>query len=1074
MSKRTTKLFLFLAALLFPALSWAQQETVTQNGVVYTYDEDHYEITGYEQEQISGTLYISNEIWEETTQQHFPVTKMRDNVFSGLTGITKVWMYNAEDMVVGENAFSGLGTEDAPLALYAYSFSPLLSAAANFENGIATIGGGKFEIFTNFKLVYYQLIDNEFTAVSYDKDAWTNSDIRYINIADELGDKGEKYPVTSIKAGAFDGIEGVVSLNFNIYNFNITEIGENAFRGIGETTPIKLTINANKAKALGGTFNEGVFNLAGGRFSIVKELYSTNYLDLTYTYNEDSEGNGEYILTKADVSPDLSESITDYKLAIYNYFDEEHDADGNLITYVPVTTIKADAISAEAKSKIKDVFVYGTCLKTVEAGAFDGIGTEASPMPLEVGYPVLFGRSVGAEFNDDGVATIGGGYFKITRQEGFIVYQLKGDEYYAVGYDQNSIDEIYNNLPADYDSEFDVDGLLKFAILPSLYEEDAEGSYSFKVKGIKAGAFAGVNHISHVRIEANDQTIGDGAFEGVGSTENPMPLIADFPVQFAKNHNLVFEDGIATIGGGKFQMNAGRGPVIYRLSGDGEEYSYSVCGYNQAEIDNSKDPDGGYELYIASGFTEETEGDEWKDYKVTSIKAGAFGGIQGITSLRIEADELAIGENAFNGIGTEEQPLQLSMNVERVKAFGGTITDGVIDLAGGKFVLAESFAENGFRVTYAYNEDGEGNAEYVINKIEKFTYEWEENPSYQLNIQSTLHEKWDENGNLISFVPVTGIKADAISDEAKELIKSVRVYGGNYYLNPSKLNDAFAGIGEEAPVELFADYLVKLVNAVNATFNEGFATIAGGKFQITRQEGLVKYLLNGEEYIAAGYDKEMLADWISNGANERELTILSGFPETNNEGEETSYNVTTIKANAFAGIEGITAVRIEGNELTTIGEDAFKGIGVDEPLQLGMSVAKVKEFNATISDGVVDLAGGKFVLTKVERRGDFLLNYAYNEGVEGNSEFLLNKVEWKPYGYGEGQNYQLRILATIEGEDGELDENGNRMLYPVTGIMAGAISDETKEYVKEVFVENENGCFLNPDKLNSAFAGLGT
>ena len=143
MSKRTTKLFLFLAALLFPALSWAQQETVTQNGVVYTYDEDHYEITGYEQEQISGTLYISNEIWEETTQQHFPVTKMRDNVFSGLTGITKVWMYNAEDMVVGENAFSGLGTEDAPLALYAYSFSPLLSAAANFENGIATIGGGQ-------------------------------------------------------------------------------------------------------------------------------------------------------------------------------------------------------------------------------------------------------------------------------------------------------------------------------------------------------------------------------------------------------------------------------------------------------------------------------------------------------------------------------------------------------------------------------------------------------------------------------------------------------------------------------------------------------------------------------------------------------------------------------------------------------------------------------------------------------------------------------------------------------------------------------------------------------------------
>ena len=426
-----------------------------------------------------------------------------------------------------------------------------------------------------------------------------------------------------------------------------------------------------------------------------------------------------------------------------------------------------------------------------------------------------------------------------------------------------------------------------------------------------------------------------------------------------------------------------------------------------------------------------------------------------------------ITDNALAGIGSDDEPIMLDINAITLKSLGGTFLNGIASLKGGKFYIGKNTDEEGIRVTYTYNEDAGGNSEYVVTKIEKSPEDWwgDDFTNYQLIIQPRQDETWNEETQQSEYIPVTTIKAGAVTEEARNLIKSVRIEGTEL---KTAEDGALAGLGStDSPMQLQCYSPVTLSKALGMTFDDGVATFGGGYFTLEKQDGLVYYQLNGEEYIAASYDQAEVAR-LTEQNQPVELVIAHGLGEYDNNDEYRSYNVTKIKASAFEGIQGVTSLRIEGDALTAIGKNAFKGIGDPQPITLEMTVSNFKKLGGTFADGKGTLAGGQFVIARQMQDDRVKVTYAYSEDSDGQGEYIVSKIEESTDWWDETTPYRLTIIEEFDNGKDEL--TGDWLYVPVTTINADALSQDVAPKIEMVTI---HGNRLNTI-ANGAFTGIGT
>ena len=618
---------------------------------------------------------------------------------------------------------------------------------------------------------------------------------------------------------------------------------------------------------------------------------------------------------------------------------------------------------------------------------------------------------------------------------GGIKYTLEEDSWVVTGYDQEQFND-------------NAEGVIEIL---SSFEDDQEVDH--QVQKIRANAFEGITGVSSLRIYADFETVEDQAFAGLGTEGDPMRLEMNFDRLF--NLDFSVTNGVCQLAGGYFECMQNEGSpgfsITYKLTKkperNGEDMIPGEFWLTNVEQDQGADS---YYLRIR---------DEWDfGYNIGNLKLAG------------------IVDNALDGVGSNEAPMTLEMNVFNLKQFGGTYADGIVSLKGGIFQLKRFENDNGIRVTYAYNEDAQNNREYIITKVEK-NPDWGDEgfTDYQLVIYTLQDWVMNPQTGEGEYVPVTTFKANAITDEAKGLIKSV-------YINGTELTtveaDAFTGLGTaEAPLPFQGSSPVALAKTLGGTFTNGVLNIGGGLFVITKTEdnyGIrVTYAYSKsnegkDEYVVTKVEKSPY-DW----DDDYQLGIQTQQDrEWNTETQQLDYiPVTTFKANAITDeAKGlIKSVFIDGTALTTVEENAFAGLGTAEaplPFQGSSPVALATALGGTYTNGVLNIGGGLFVITKTENYNGIRVTYAYSKSNEGKDEYVVTKVEKSPYDWDE--DYQMYIETRQDRVWN--DEKEQYDYIPVTTFKAGAITDEAKGLIMSVRID---GTDLTTVEEN-AFAGLGT
>ena len=1112
MNKKVTKLFLLLMALLAPSVGWAQEATVTTQGMTFTWDTNYYVLTSFD----AAAYADANGITDATFRVNFPETigeltgngepydiggigedvfsnvmqlsaielpailsRIDANAFKNCQNLTEVFFNGPlNNVAIDDNAFYGVGTAEKPMKVicnnwdFYGAFFKYVTGLVEWTDGVAEWKGAK--IWTS------ESINGCFS------DGYM---VDYLLNGCYVSEEGLWYKITGARKLTGEDLPDWFDGNYEFYlsdswyideagNVPVKAVKDGAFDGLGtETEPVEmLNPNIKFMKNLGTTFSNGIAKLAGGNFQLTMRV-NTDNIDVFYAYNE-TDGQGEYIGVKTAKWVNAPNDATEFTLVINDNFDE-WDYEAQTTLRYPVTTIKAGFADG-----VKDIatgvrfYIGSENPPTFEDGALTGIGSTTAPMELTTDIAIF--KEIGGDLS---TGLLAGGYFKLIREEwagqGFdqAKYELINGEYVLAKPIQ-----AWDGFTGDYNLD----------LYTQFYDDWDNETQTYKtitkVAEIKKSAFDEIRdkNISYVYFEgANATAIEDGAFQGFGTAEAPMRFQGSAPVTLLTNLQATATDGVYNIAGGFFQMIRIDNLIKYALNGD----EYIVTGYDEEGVQRYIDNQWDIYLNIYNSFREwyvKDDGtEEKKDFFVTKIKANAFNGLTGVKSVYFNAQKLTeIGENAFKGFGTAEAPMTLNADapVALLKSLNATPTDGVYNLGGGFFQVIRQngyvlYALNGEEYTaVGYVED----AQTVINNGEKI----------QINITNGFDERaQNEDGSYTwKYYPVTKIKADAFDG-----LTGVNDVSINAEQLTEVGENAFKGFGTaEAPMDIEGN--IAMISKLGTIGNDGVISLGNGSFKYT-------YISYGDGINV----KAQLASPITNGLAELTVVGYEQFDGWDNYsisingdsyysagGTEINMRTTKIAANAFEGIQDVKSVTINGTYLKEIGENAFAGIGTQSTtVPLSISPVLVNRFKDQIEGS--KLAGGFFDIVRVYNDGNFRSYYSYVDGA-----YELTKVECTidaNSGY-INTTWSLFILTGFEDYAGEpvewTDINGNTITdyYPVTyvtKIKADALANvkipstlatteptySGPEAITSITIQD----YLNNTKIeieDGAFAGIGT
>lgn len=841
--------------------------------------------------------------------------------------------------------------------------------------------------------------------------------------------------LSRIDANAFKGCTNLEEVIFN-GPLNNVEIADNAFDGVGTTTPMKVVC--------------GNWDFYGAFFKYVTGLV------------EWTDGVAEWKGAKIWTSDSFNSCMTPGYIVEYAlngcYVSEEglwykilsarkltgtelpSDFDGNYELYL------SDSWYIDEAGNVP--------VKAVKDGAFDGLGTETEPVEM-LNPSIKFMKNLGTTFSN-GIAKLAGGNFQLTMR----VNTDNIDVFYAYNETDGQGEYIgvktakWVNAPEDA-TEFTL-------VINDNFDEwdyEAQTTLRYPVTTIKAGFADGVKDIATgVRFEFwSDKipTFEDGALTGIGSTTAPMELTTDIAIFKEIGGDL----STGMLAGGYFKL------IREAWAGSGfDQAKYELINgeYVLAKPIQAWDGyTGDYDLHIITQFYDDWD-NETQTYKsitkVAEIKKSAFDEIRdkNISYVYFEgANATAIEDGAFQGFGTAEAPMRFqgSAPVTLLTNLQATATDGVYNIAGGFFQVIK---RDGI-VEYALNGD-----EYIVSG-----YNEEEAQNYidngwdiWLNINNSYREWYvkDDGTEEYKDIFVTKIKANAFNG-----LTGVE----NIYFGAQKLTEigenAFKGFGTaEAPMTLNADAPVALLKSLNATPTDGVYNLGGGFFQAIRQNGYVLYALNGEEYTAVGYVED--AQTVINNGSKIQINITNSFDERtlNTDGSYTwkYYPVTKIKADAFNGLTGVNDVYFRAEQLTEVGENAFKGFGTAEaPMDIKGNIAMISKLATISNDGVISLGNGSFKYTYISN-GDGINVKAQLASPITNGLAELTVVGYEQFdGW---DNYSISING-----DSYYSAGGTEINMRTTKIAANAF--EGIQDVKSVTIDGTSLTEIG----ENAFAGIG-
>ena len=534
------------------------------------------------------------------------------------------------------------------------------------------------------------------------------------------------------------------------------------------------------------------------------------------------------------------------------------------------------------------------------------------------------------------------------------------------------------------------------------------------------------------------KAVKDGAFEGIGTAEAPVALEAT--PRFFKSLGGTFSNGIAQLGGGNFQMiitrtndNITTTYAYNETDGEGEYIALTTAKAEWAPEDFTD-----YILYVRDQiYIWDSQTQTGSNVPVRTYKSGYAEGVKDIikrVGFEIYDYVPTLEDGALTGIGTAEAPMDLDTEVKTFKSLGGTFSNGIAQLAGGNFQIVRTQESNRIVVTYVYNEDAEGNVEYIATKAEKSPYVSESYTNFQLHINGTIYE-WDNEAQTDVYYPVTTVKA-GFAEGVKDIIKKVRFNIEEKV--PTFEDGALAGIGTAtAPMYAQAWYPYGLVKSLNLEAQDGVYNIGGGYVQFTRENNYVYYALNGEEYIATGYNAESIQNDILNGYTPT-ISLSQYFYEEwyeNGEYQRKQIYVTSVK------------------------DGAFEGLGTAEaPIECSTNPTTFQKLGGDLSTGT--LASGYFKLSRNAYAGDGF-EYAKYELING-AYVLTQPIK----AYSGNSNYELRLYSQFEDWDAEAQKS---IITPVSAFKKSAFDEIRDVNITQLTINGTNATEIEA----GAFEGFG-
>lgn len=1057
------------------------EKTLWTSGYVITYqlNGDSYVVTGYTEEEGRAENYPNPTI----------------NINSSFGDYQWKEEYESWDWInipvsgVKANALAGIGSADAPVNVN-MDIQAFKSSGGLFSEGYAQLGGGYFKIgnqYIDYDIRVFYTYSEDAAGNGYyllsdaQKYEWASDDADFRLVIrgsiyggwDSETHKDIYYPVIC-KTGFADGVKDILKgVEFwENYNYN-PEFQENALAGIGTVeTPLSLSIDINVFKSMGGAFSNGIAQLAGGNFQIVREQRDYS-IKAYYVYTEDAAGNGSYLVTKTEKEYPWYSDDDDFRIYLRPFLTEWNNQD-QMYTYIPVV-FKA-GFTDGVKDIVKGIYIENNDgLPNLEEGCLTGIGSADNPISVDVAVKDF--KTMGGTFSSTGLAQLKGGCFQLARHdnhEGIIVNYAYSEDaagngsYVATkaekaewyGDDYNFRLYIRGQFNGGWDDETQT-----YVYYPVTYKAGFADGVKDIVKGVDFGEYDRFMPIFETT-----------ALADFGTVDNPLAI--NLGVADLKSMGGTFGNGIAQLAGGSFQIlrtTEDRGIIIsYAYSEDADGNPY----YAAIKAEKSQwwsDNDENFGLVLRGQFYEGNDKEAGKSiYSPVKYKANFADGVRHLTIKTVEFWDYdpcyaSFEDGALEGFGTDDAPITLDLDVKAVKGFGAKFSNGIAQIGGGKFSIEKTNTDYlGLRTYYAYNEDADGNPSWIATKAEVPIDEWwagDESIEYYLTIYGAF-EEWDNQTQTYAYYPIK--YKSGFVDEVKDIVKSVRFNSYDHY-GPAFEEGALTGIGSaDAP------YLVKdvwnpevLAMNIDATVQNAVYNLGGGYFQFVREYDYVYYALDGKEYSIVGYDAEAIQQCIDNGWEfSIDLRNSFDFGYNDNEGnyQYEEYFVTKAMPNALNGLTGYTNFYFNAMHLTEVGEDAFKGIGsADEPLRVRTDnpMYFTSKFAFTPENGVYNLGGGYLQFV----RQDGVLYYAAN-----GDEFVLvgyNKDEVDDH-----IEYGWYLVVSIQNEISEWtpDEEGNYSWhsYKVTKVAPNALNGLTGYNSFRIYANNltEIG--------TDAFKGFGT
>ena len=668
MNKRTKKWFLLLFALLLPSLGWAQSQTIKENGLIFTFDTDHYVLTGNDANEFDGQLYIPYDICRDEFGC-YQVTKLNAGALDGLTNIKSVNFWAEVDEIPAD-FFKGIGSQTDPIDAY-FNWEYLSRMGGILSNQVCQLAGGFFNVFSieggdGLDIIYKLISDQEFWLTDIRLHDFEPDSYQLNIYTERWWNDQQTLQLTKVLPEATAKLANVANKisRVSIYGSVKPEIDANAFAGIGKANaPVDLVMFQEDFINWGGNTSTG--QLLGGYFSLMRSEWGGENLNDGF-YRLTSDG---YVLSDPI---EYQEDADHYTLHLVTQFDD-----------INVVEIKANAFK-DIRQNISNMNFTSisfdgenTNIK-IEEGAFTGFGTDDNPIDMNISTSLL--QKIG-EVTAKGNYKIAGGYFRA----GVI----------------RDYDDFTLTYVANENNGY---------TLAKVVEKDSQNN----PKTLDISSFIDDRNDNGEYVQIPVTAIAENALEGIGSAEAPVRL--NMYKSLAKNLGAKTENGLTTLAGGVFELgyvycNEGVN-IFYKMEDDGQ--SYTVKGYTQDIWWMEENPEG-YKVIINSEIGDEN-GTEWVEgIPVTKIAANAFKDIKDVYAVSIEGSAIDIGDGAFTGIGTAEKPASLTASNAILKdALDNKLAEGVYNIKGGIFALnaitikAQKNPENqNYAITYAFVDNTE-------------------------------------------------------------------------------------------------------------------------------------------------------------------------------------------------------------------------------------------------------------------------------------------------------------------------------------------------------------------------------